>query len=181
MVHYIEGIKNKSLVEVADIMLQELGGTTEYWQSAILDYAEQVVYTPDLTLWHVKKPFENNLYIDPENLSNYRMLCKLTKTYLASLTTIVKYISKFDSKKDTISRIDDLFRKVKSSEERYMAYCEQSSWLEGSSTLDEVSNNISRKSKQNAFNDLFHFKVPSKNENPEVGKVNTLLNYNFKM
>lgn len=62
-----------------------------------------------------------------------------------------------------------------------MAYCEQILLFEGSSTFDEVSNNISRKSKQNAFNDLFHFKVPSKDENPEIGKMNTLLNYNFKI
>ena len=109
------------------------------------------------------------------------MLCKLTKTYLASLTTIIKYIVKFDSKRDTLAKVDDLFRKLKSTEEKYMGFCEQIAWLEVSSTLDEVSNNISWKSKQNALKDLFHFKGPETNEISKKERKNTLFNYNFKM
>ena len=94
--------------------MQEFGGSIKYWQNVILDVAEPIVYTSDLTVWHVRKIFEEKLYVDAENLSNYRRLCRLTKTYLSAIINLIKYISKFDTKKDTLAKVDDLFKKVKS-------------------------------------------------------------------
>lgn len=64
----------------------------------------------------MRKIYEEKLYIDSENLSNQRRLCKITKIYLTALINLTKTITKFDSKKDNINRIDDLFKKVKSAE-----------------------------------------------------------------
>lgn len=55
IVHYIEGTKNKSIIELADILVQELGGSLKYWQNIIVDVAEQVSYTSDLNVWQVRK------------------------------------------------------------------------------------------------------------------------------
>ena len=76
-----------------------------------------------MSIWHVRKVFEGKLYIDAENLSNYRSMCKLTKPYIASLINLIKYITKFDIRKDSLAKIDEFFRKVKSAEEKYMAFC----------------------------------------------------------
>ncbi len=64
----------------------------------------------------MRKVFEEKLYVDAENLSNYRRLCRLTKSYLTTLNNLIKYINKFDAKKDSLTKIDDLFKKVKSAE-----------------------------------------------------------------
>jgi len=66
--------------------------------------------------------FEGKLYIDAENLGNYRMVCKLTKTYLTSLINLIKFITRFDTK-DSLAKIDELFRKVKNAEEKYVGFC----------------------------------------------------------
>ena len=42
------------------------------------------------------------------------MVCKLTKPYVTALINLIKYITKFDTKKDTMAKIDELYRKVKS-------------------------------------------------------------------
>lgn len=99
-----------------------MGGTHKYWQNVIIDVAELSIYTNDLTIWHVRKIFEDKLYIDAENLSNYRRLCKTTKNYLNALANLIKAITKFDIKKDSLSRLDDLFKKVKLAEEKYVGF-----------------------------------------------------------
>ena len=59
--------------------------------------------------------FDERLYVDGENLNNYRKLCKISKGYILALKNLIKYIQKFDRKKDSISKIDELFKKVKDS------------------------------------------------------------------
>ena len=49
---------------------------------------------------------------------------------------LIKYITKFDPKKDNIGKIDDLFKKVKISEEKYVGFCEQMNNLQQSNTFD---------------------------------------------
>jgi hypothetical protein len=113
IVHFIEGIKNKSIIELADLLVQEFGGSLKYWQYVVVDVAELISYTNEVNVWQVRKIYEEKLYIDSENLSNQRRLGKLAKVYITSLTNLIKIISKFDVKKDSLLRIDDLFKKVK--------------------------------------------------------------------
>jgi hypothetical protein len=54
-VHFIEGVKNKSIIELADFLMQELGGSLKYWQYIIVDVAEQITYTNELSVWQVRK------------------------------------------------------------------------------------------------------------------------------
>lgn len=73
----------------------------------------------------MRKIFDEKLYIDSENLSNYRRLCSLTKSYITAITNLIKYISKFDKKKDNLTKVDELFKKVKSAEEKYVSFSEK--------------------------------------------------------
>lgn len=114
IVENVEGIRNKSIIELADMLSLDLGSNIKFWQNVILDVAEYVNYAGIVSVWQIKKPFENCLYIDSENLTNYRRFTKHAKTYMTNLANLVKAITKFDEKKDCISKIDDLYKKVKS-------------------------------------------------------------------
>ena len=91
-------------------------------------------------------------------------MAKLAKVYLAALVNITKYINKFDPKKDSISRIDDLYKKVKSAEDKYLSYTEDVGVLDHSATMDELSNKFSQGGKQNAIKDLYNFAQPKKSK-----------------
>ena len=39
---------------------------------------------------------------------------KLAKQYMSALSNLIKFITKFDDKKDCVSRIDELYKRVKS-------------------------------------------------------------------
>lgn len=56
-VHYIAGKKNISLMELANRLVEEIGGTNKFWQKKITDIASYVTYHPELSLWEV-----NNFY-----------------------------------------------------------------------------------------------------------------------
>lgn len=94
-------------------MVQELGGKLLFWQNVILDVAENINYAGEVTIWHIRNVFDERLYIDAANLSNYRKMSKICRQYLVALKNLVKYVLKFDIKKDSISKIDELFKKVK--------------------------------------------------------------------
>ena len=42
--HFIEGVKNKSNIQLADLLVRELGGSLQFWQNVILDVAENINY-----------------------------------------------------------------------------------------------------------------------------------------
>lgn len=108
------------------------------------------------------------------------MFTKLAKKYLVALTNIIKSITKFDEKKDCIAKIDELYKKVKSAEEKYLSYSEHFTGLQQrSGTMDELSNNMTQASKKNAIKDLFNFAEPKKPKHEKA--QNTLLNYKFTM
>jgi hypothetical protein len=56
-VHSIAGKKNISLMELANRLVEEIGGTNKFWQKKITDIATYVMYHPELSLWEV-----NNFY-----------------------------------------------------------------------------------------------------------------------
>lgn len=56
-VHSIAGKKNISLMELANRLVDEIGGTNKFWQKKITDIATYVAYHPELSLWEV-----NNFY-----------------------------------------------------------------------------------------------------------------------
>lgn len=131
-----------------------------------------------MTLWHIRKVFDERLYIDAENLSNYRKMSKICRQYLVALKNLVKYVLKFDTKKDSIAKIDELFKKVKDAESKYVHFTELTQICESSPTMDDVSNNVSQWSRQNAIKNLFNFTKENKNAGEK--SKNTLFNYNFK-
>ena len=94
------------------------------------------------------------------------------------MKNLTKNIRKFDSKKDSVAKIDDLYKKVKKIEERYIAFGEEVKMFEKSQTLDDLSNGVSQMSRHNAKKTLFHYFRP--NQKKEQVQ-NTLLNYNFKI
>lgn len=40
-------------------------------------------------------------------------MSKICKNYLVALKNLVRYINRYDKKRDSIAKIDDLFKKVK--------------------------------------------------------------------
>jgi hypothetical protein len=82
----------------------------------VVDVGEQMCYTNELTVWQVRKIYEEKLYIDSENLCNQRRLAKITKSYIGALGSLIRCIAKFDVKRDAVSKIDELFKKVKFAE-----------------------------------------------------------------
>ena len=62
--------------------------------------------------------------MDAEDLRNFRQFTKITKKYMASIKNLTKLIRKFDPKKDSINKIDELYKKLKTSEEKYITFGE---------------------------------------------------------
>ena len=105
-------------------------------------------------------------------------MSKICKNYLVALKNLVKYINRYDQKRDSIAKIDDLFKKVKDAQSKYIQFIQLTKICEPSGTMDDVSNNVSQWSRQNAIKNLFNFPKMKKNLNEK--SKNTLFNYNFK-
>lgn len=62
--------------------------------------------------------------MDAEDLSNFRQFTKIAKKYLGCVKNLIKSINKFDANKDAISKIDELYSKLKKVEEKYITFGE---------------------------------------------------------
>ena len=51
--------------------------------------------------------------MDAEDLSNFRQFTKITKKYMGSIKNLTKLIRRFDLKKDSINKIDEMYKKLK--------------------------------------------------------------------
>lgn len=52
-VHSIAGKKNISVMELANKLVEEIGGSPKFWQKKVTDVAVYVQYHPELAVWEV--------------------------------------------------------------------------------------------------------------------------------
>lgn len=143
-------------MELANQLVQNLGGTIKFWQNKICDVACNSAYPPDLTIWEPNRAFEHYMGLSPEFTHNLRKKRSFAKNYLACLTTLCKLIDKSKPIQEDLAKIDENFKKLKKAEEKYYAFMEE---VEDIVASKETSN-ISLKGKKQAKNTLFMFLKP---------------------
>lgn len=54
-----------TLMELANKLVGELGGSLSFWQNKILDVASNTSYHPDLSIWEPNRAFEAFMGLSP--------------------------------------------------------------------------------------------------------------------
>jgi hypothetical protein len=168
-VQSIAGRRNTSVMELANRLVEEIGGTTKFWLKKVTDLAVYVTYHPELSVWEVNSFCERFLGLDPEAANHLRKKKALAKKYLGNLSGICKLIERSKPFEEDLVKIDELFLKLKRSEEEYFAFVEE---VEDRRVGE--AEGLSSKGILNAKKNLFLFLKPKEQ------KLNTLINYNFK-
>jgi hypothetical protein len=170
-VHHIAGVPNLTLMELANRLVEQLGGTLKFWQNKVLDIAASVSYHPELSIWEVNRAYEKFMGLSPEVTNNLRKKKSLGKHYLTALVAITRQIDKSKPFQEDLLKIDECFKRLKKAEEKYFAFMEE---IDDKIARMADSSNVSAKGRENAKNSLFMFLKPKQET------MNTLANYNFK-
>ena len=97
-VQKISGVVNTSLMELANTMVRDIGGTVKFWQNKAIDIATYTCYHSSLSVWEPNRVYESFLGLPPHLLQNIRKKRGLAKILIQALVGICKGIDKLKEK-----------------------------------------------------------------------------------